>query len=95
MLEHIIHAAAKATDARREPPRYCYFCRRVHPPEHPMRRVATRNGYRWRCLATLDVARLDPAARDALGREKSEANRLLARLAMEQFNRHRAARLAD
>lgn len=96
MLEHIIHAAAALeSDVPPERPRYCYSCRRVHPPGHPMRRVTTRQGHRWRCQATLDVARLDPAARDALGREKSEANRQLARRAMEQFNRHRITRCAD
>lgn len=55
-----------------------------------MRRVETRYGYRWRCQASLDAARLDTASRDALGREKSATNRLVARNAMEHFNRNRA-----
>ncbi len=76
-----------------EKPRYCYSCRREHPPGHPMRRVKTRQGYRWRCQATLDAAKLGPAARDALGREKSEANRLATRRAIEHYNRYRAPRI--
>jgi hypothetical protein len=81
-----------ATSEVAEKPRYCYSCRREHPPGHPMRRVETRQGYRWRCQATLDAARLGPAARDALGREKSEANRLATRRAMEHYNQYRAPR---
>jgi hypothetical protein len=54
-----------------------------------MRRVETRYGFRWRCQATLDAARLDAASRDALGRAKSEANRMVARSAMEHFNKNR------
>ena len=72
-----------------EKPRYCYACRRDHPPGYPMRRIETRNGYRWRCKTSLEVARLDPATRDALGRARSEANRLLARRANEHFNKYR------
>lgn len=87
--------AAPESDAPRERPRYCYSCRRVHPPGQAMRRVATRRGYRWRCQATLDAARLDPAVRDALGRQKSEANRLAASLAMGLFNQRRALRPED
>lgn len=97
MLEQLPHTGDAAADsaASREPSRYCYSCRRNHPPGHPMRRVETRNGHRWRCQATLDAAGLDPAARDAFGREKSEANRLLARRAMEHFNRQRVPCIAD
>ena len=43
-------------------------------------------------VVTLDAARLGPAARDALGREKSEANRLATRRAMEHYNQYRAPR---
>lgn len=57
-----------------------------------MRRVATRFGHRWRCQATLDVAKLDPAARDALGRARSEANRLVARYSIDALNRNRTQR---
>ena len=91
MPDHPSHTGGPATETctPEAKPRFCYACRRDHPPGHPMRRVETRNGYRWRCKASLDVARLDPATRDALGRAKSEANRLLARRAMEHFNRHR------
>lgn len=73
-------------------PRYCYACRREHPAGHPMRRVATRSGPRWRCQASLDAARMSPAARDAWGREKTMANRLVARCVMEVFNQRRAMR---
>lgn len=76
-----------------EKARYCYSCRREHPPDHPMRRVETRQGYRWRCQATLDAARLGPAARDALGRQKSEANRLATRRAIEHYNQYRVPRI--
>lgn len=92
MQEHVGRANDQNPDCSKavEKPIYCYACRREHPPGHPMRRVETRYGYRWRCQATLDAARLDPATRDALGRAKSEANRMFARRAMEHFNRNRA-----
>ena len=60
-----------------------------------MRQVETRYGVRWRCLASLEIARLDVATRDALGKERSEANRMLSRAAMEHFNRHRDVFLSD
>ncbi len=70
---------------------FCYCCR-VHHDISVMRLFPTRQGYRWRCQATLDAARLVPAARDALGREKSEANRLATRRAIEHYNQYRAPR---
>ncbi|MBI5901800.1 MAG: hypothetical protein HZB40_21595 [Rhodocyclales bacterium] len=58
-----------------------------------MRRIATSGGgIRWRCQASLDAARLSPAARDAWGREKTAANRLVARGVMEQLNQRRRLR---
>lgn len=58
-----------------------------------MRRIATNaGGTRWRCQASIDAARLSPAARDAWGREKSAANRLVARGVMEQLNQRRSLR---
>ena len=57
--------------------RYCYCCRTHHPAEQ-MRRFATRNGERWRCLRSIEAARGQPGERDAFGRRQSELNRLAA-----------------
>jgi hypothetical protein len=60
-----------------------------------MRRIATPCGPRWRCLASLEIARKDAATRDALAKARTEANRMLARSATEHLNRHRALSVFD
>lgn len=87
--EHALQRES-GTGQTRDKAKYCYVCRREHPPEHPMRRIETRGGPRWRCEASLEFARLDPATRDALGRQRTAENRLMARRAMELFNMRRA-----
>jgi hypothetical protein len=54
--------------------RYCYHCR-CHHSQSAMRRLVTRSGTRWRCLASIAAARQDTQAREKFGRETSAANR--------------------
>ncbi len=58
-----------------------------------MRRIVTPCGPRWRCLASLEIARKDVATRDAMGKARTEANRMLARSATEHLNRRRTLAL--
>jgi hypothetical protein len=57
---------------------FCYCCR-VHHPKALMRRFRTRNGLRWRCLASIEAAARDVSERDAAGRLQSARNRETAR----------------
>jgi len=57
---------------------FCYCCRVHHPPQQ-MRRFRTRYGLRWRCLASIEAAARDVAARDAEGRLQTARNRETAR----------------
>lgn len=84
----------QATEAYADakPARYCYSCKRFHPPERLMRRVLTRAGHRWRCQDSIDAARQHPSLRDAWGREKSAQNRLSAQMTIEAMNQQRLAR---
>lgn len=56
---------------------FCYCCRTHHPKEQ-MRRFATRQGERWRCLRSIEAARAKPGERDAFGRQQSAINRQAA-----------------
>lgn len=67
--------------------RYCYSCRCQHPPGHPMRRVNTPCGVRWRCRESIEAARRDVAAREAWGRTKTEANKLRNRRSAEHLGK--------
>lgn len=66
--------------------RYCYYCRHKHPPTHPMRRIDTPCGIRWRCRASIEAARQDAASREAWGRAKTQANKSQDRRAAEYLN---------
>ncbi|MDZ4252801.1 MAG: hypothetical protein U1A72_09565 [Sulfuritalea sp.] len=72
--------------------RHCYYCRCKHPPELPMRRVDTPCGVRWRCVASIEAARKDPALREAWGRAKSTANSSSNRRSAEYLNALRRQR---
>lgn len=67
--------------------RYCYSCRCQHPPAHPMRRIDTPCGIRWRCQESIEAARQDVAARDAWGRANAEASKLRNRRAAEHLGK--------
>lgn len=60
--------------------RFCYCCR-VHHPESQMRRFMTRQGERWRCIASIEAAKRSTAERDAFGNWQSTINREAARRA--------------
>lgn len=57
---------------------FCYHCRTYHSRDK-LRQVATRSGYRWRCIASLQGARLPIRERDAFGRAQSVQNQAEAR----------------
>ena len=56
---------------------FCYCCR-IHHPKDEMRRFATRQGERWRCLRSIEAAGRSRGERDAFGRRQSDLNRLAA-----------------
>lgn len=62
--------------------RFCCCCR-VHHPESQMRRILTRQGERWRCIASLEAARRPAAERDEFGRLQTAQNREATRHAAE------------
>ena len=53
---------------------FCYCCR-VHHPKEQMRLFHTRQGWRWRCLRSIEAAHRSQAERDAFGHLQSEINR--------------------
>lgn len=57
-----------------EKTRFCYCCR-VHHPESQMRLFRTRQGERWRCVASIEAARRSPCERDEFGRQQTQINR--------------------
>ena len=56
---------------------FCYCCR-IHHPKDQMRRFATRQGERWRCLRSIRAAQGSLLERDAFGRQQSSLNRQAA-----------------
>ncbi len=79
--------AAPRSQAANGIARYCCSCRCQHPPGHPMRRIDTPCGVRWRCRESIAAARQDVAAREAWGRAKSKANKLRNRHPAEHFGK--------
>lgn len=61
---------------------FCHCCR-VHHPESQMRRFRTRQGDRWRCLASIEAARRPAGERDEFGRRQTAINREASRRAAE------------
>jgi hypothetical protein len=61
---------------------FCYCCR-VHHDKTLMRPFPTRQGYRWRCLRSIEAAARSRRERDAFGQQQSEINRETARRAAE------------
>lgn len=61
---------------------FCYCCR-VHHDKTRMRLFPTRQGYRWRCLRSIEAAASSRRERDAFGQQQSEINREAARRSAE------------
>lgn len=62
--------------------KFCYCCR-VHHPKDQMRRFATRQGERWRCLRSIEAAIGQRSERDAFGRRQTAINRAAVQRAAE------------
>jgi hypothetical protein len=69
---------------------FCYCCR-VHHPKDQMRLFPTRQGYRWRCVRSIEAAFRSRGERDSFGRQQTEINRREAQLAAENANHLRRA----
>jgi hypothetical protein len=54
--------------------RYCYHCGTHHPIEE-MRQISTKGGKRWRCIKSIEAAKVEIAKRDAFGRRITESNK--------------------
>ena len=61
---------------------FCYCCR-VHHDKNQMRLFPTRQGYRWRCIRSIEAAAKSRRERDDFGHQQSEINRETARRAAE------------
>jgi len=59
------------------PTRYCYHCGISHP-EEVMRKIAVKNGRRWRCIKSIHAAKKTAEERDAFGKMVSAANFAIA-----------------
>ncbi len=57
---------------------FCYCCR-LHHPKETMRLFQTKHGYRWRCIRSIEAAKLGRQARDAFGLQQSAINQESAR----------------
>ncbi|HTJ96143.1 MAG TPA: hypothetical protein VL381_01640 [Rhodocyclaceae bacterium] len=54
--------------------RFCYHCQ-THHPEELMRQVVTKSVRRWRCIKSIEAAKLDVASREAFGQRTSAQNK--------------------
>lgn len=63
---------------------FCYCCR-VHHPKDQMRPFRTKQGYRWRCIRSIEAAACSRRERDAFGRQQTEINRADAQLVAERL----------
>jgi hypothetical protein len=54
---------------------YCYHCGKCHPIEL-MRQLATGAGKRWRCIKSIEAAKVSQKTRDAYGRKITEINQV-------------------
>lgn len=67
---------------------FCYCCR-VHHPKDQMRPYRTKQGYRWRCIRSIEAAACNTGERDAFGRQQTEQNRSEARRMAEHLGQLR------
>jgi len=52
---------------------YCYHCGKSHPIEL-MRQLATGTGKRWRCIKSIEAAKVSRETRDANGKKITKIN---------------------
>lgn len=71
--------------------KFCYCCR-VHHPIEQMRLFPTRQGYRWRCVRSIDAAVMSVDEREAFGQQQTAINREAARRTAEFGQRLRHLR---
>jgi hypothetical protein len=71
--------------------KFCYCCR-VHHPIEQMRLFPTRQGYRWRCVRSIDAAVKSLDEREAFGQQQTAINREAARRTAEFSQRLRHLR---
>lgn len=69
---------------------FCYCCR-VHHQKDQMRLFPTRQGYRWRCVRSIEAAFHSRRERDNFGRQQTEINRQEAQRAAENTAQLRRA----
>lgn len=69
---------------------FCYCCR-VHHQKDQMRLFPTRQGYRWRCVRSIEAAFRSRKERDSFGLQQTEINRQEARRAAENAEHLRRA----
>lgn len=68
--------------------KFCYCCR-VHHPIDQMRLFPTRQGYRWRCVRSIEAASRSRPERDAFGEQQTRQNLEAASRAAEFSQRLR------
>jgi len=87
------HPASKAyfCEVAMSETKFCYCCR-VHHPLDQMRLFPTRQGYRWRCLRSIEAAVKSADERAAFGRRQTAINQEAAHRASEFARRIRHLR---
>lgn len=67
---------------------YCYHCQRHHPKEE-MRQIETKTGKRWRCIKSIEATKGGRLAREAFGRQTTDANKAEAKSKARLVNAER------
>ena len=63
---------------------FCYTCA-VHHPIDEMRQILTKNGKRWRCIKSIELAKQVGAAREAFGQQTTATNKAEAQAKMRRM----------
>jgi len=71
---------------------FCYHCGTHHPIEQ-MRRILSKNGKRWRCIKSIELAKRGRATRESFGRQTTanniaEARARIRRMTNPERNSH-------
>jgi hypothetical protein len=53
---------------------FCYHCG-THHPVSEMRQILTKNGKRWRCVRSIEAAKVGINKRDAFGQQVTANNK--------------------
>jgi hypothetical protein len=53
---------------------YCYICN-VHHSKEEMRQIMTGRGKRWRCIKTIEAARMASSKRQEFGAQTTASNK--------------------